>query len=670
MYKCDLNNKVSMKRRATLYALAFASLALATPARTVAANAIQLENQKTGTMAWQIGLPPYQNSNDTDMWIRGYASAVSINKGAKITFNITVNPYRWKAMPVSYYIDVYRVGWYSGAGGRLMKHLGPFNGVQQLGGTSSGGVTSPGCPYDADTGMIACQWTGDGLGNGSYTLDTSQPTVNGTADWTSGIYLALLTTNQMQYGPEIDPDHQTYIIFTIREDARQSDILFQQAVATYQAYNNFPDDRATGKSLCDNQSYGALTSLGTQRAVKVSFDRPYTYSDHTGAGDFLKWELHFIRLIERNAYAEIYTTDVDTHANGTLLRKHKTVVTAGHSEYWSSEMRNALESARDYGTSFGFFGASTMYSQIRFEPSPVTGAPNRVVVAYKDASLDPVNNPDYMLFNPALTTVPWRNGPVYRPEQQTIGIMYDNYFDGESPAQAYVIHNSANWVYADTGFVNGTRVPGILGYDVDSQFPSYPLPSAVAGTSVLLSNSPFISQINRPGVGNSSIYQAINGPGAWVLGAGTIYWSLGLDGYIPPAGIRAGSGSRPNVGIQQTTANFLNRTTGRLPNLTRLTVSVPRTGKYRVNLSWVNNSLLQTSVIIERSTDGMGFAQIGTAPGTDTSFHDTTAVATTSYYYRVAASSAAETSAYSNVATTGPRPGCSPRPDCDGRLEP
>ena len=109
-------------------------------------------------------------------------------------------------------------------------------------------------------------------------------TLSGSADWTSGVYLALLTTSQQQYGPTTDPDHQSYITFVIREDSRVADILFQQAIATYQAYNNYPDDRLTGKNVYDDDSYGAMTTLGTQRAVKVSFDRPYTYSDHTGRG--------------------------------------------------------------------------------------------------------------------------------------------------------------------------------------------------------------------------------------------------------------------------------------------------------------------------------------------------------------------------------------------------
>src|SRR6266568_4957438 len=94
-------------------AMSFAMLAGSSLA--MAQNAIQVENQKPGTAAWQIGLYPYVNSNDTDQWIRGYASATSINKGEQITLNITANPYSWKVPPqysqvVPFTIDVYRIG--------------------------------------------------------------------------------------------------------------------------------------------------------------------------------------------------------------------------------------------------------------------------------------------------------------------------------------------------------------------------------------------------------------------------------------------------------------------------------------------------------------------------------------------------------------------------------
>ena len=45
----------------------------------------------------------------------------------------------------------------------------------------------------------------------------------------------------------------------MRDDSRIADLLYQQSVTTYQAYNNYPDDGATGKSLYDFNSYGANT---------------------------------------------------------------------------------------------------------------------------------------------------------------------------------------------------------------------------------------------------------------------------------------------------------------------------------------------------------------------------------------------------------------------------
>lgn len=624
--------------RALLCALAVTGMTMAVSKVAFAAdNPIVIENQKTGTTAWQIGLPGYTLSNDTELFIRGYASATSINKGEKITFFVTVNVFDWQPQPNdrSYNIDVYRIGWYGGAGGRLMQHIGPLTGVSQ-----------PACPVDPDTGMISCPWSA------SYTLDTASNTLNGTPDWTSGIYLALLTGNQQNWDGLY---RQSYIIFTVREDSRPSDILFQQAVATYQAYNNYPDDQTTGKSLYDSGSYGPLTTLGTERAVKVSFDRPYTYTDHTGAGDFLRWELYFVRWLERSGYDVTYSTDVDTHVNGAQILNHKAFLSVGHAEYWSKEMRDAVEAARDHGTGLAFFGANAVYSQIRFEPS-ASGVPNRVIVCYKDALLDPVNNPaNTAIYNPSLTTVPFRSSPVLRSEQQLVGVMYDDYFDGEAPAQSYVVQNSGNWVYAGTGFKNNTKVPGILGYELDRQFQEYPFPSAVSGSYTLLSKSPFTG-VNVTDFSNSSIYQASNGPGAWVFGAGTIDWSWGLDSYVPPAGVNTHAVSAPNPGIQQTTANILNRFLLVPPaaptNLTAIGAT-PKGGKFQIKLAWTDNANDETGFNIERSSDGVNFTQIGTAPANVTTYSDTTVSSGNAYYYRVAAYNAAGASAYSNTAEIG-----------------
>ena len=389
-------------------------------------NPIVVENQHPGSDQWRVT----RGADDIKKQIEGYAGATSTNKGGSITFFVTVNPVQ------TYTIDVFRMGWYQGKGGRLLQHVGPLDGVRQ-----------PPCPRDASTGLIDCNWSP------SHTL--SVPTT-----WTSGIYLALLTNAQ---------GYQSYINFVVRDDARTGGLLYQESVATYQAYNNWPNDFATGKSLYPYDSFGPNTASGEKRAVKVSFNRPYADKKNWGAGDFLNWEVYFVRWLERSGYDISYSTDVDTHTDGQRLLRHSGFLSVGHDEYWSRAMYDAAERARGSGVSLAFFGANPVYWQIRFEPSPATGAANRVIVCYKSSTLDPVKG--------ATTTDLWRSRVVNRPEQRLVGVQFVSALaDTTQPLVPYVVRNSLNWVYGGTGFHDGDTVPGLVGYEMDAVTQQLPAP--------------------------------------------------------------------------------------------------------------------------------------------------------------------------------------------------
>src|SRR2546430_16224075 len=90
--------------------------------------------------------------------------------------------------------------------------------------------------------------------------------------------------------------------------------------------------------------------------------------------------------MERMGYDVAYATDVDVHANPALLLSHKGIVSTGHDEYWSKEMFDGWEAARDSGRSLGFFGANNAYWQGRFEPSG-SGVANRTMGCFKLAGL-------------------------------------------------------------------------------------------------------------------------------------------------------------------------------------------------------------------------------------------------------------------------------------------
>src|SRR5207247_2878099 len=97
------------------------------------------------------------------------------------------------------------------------------------------------------------------------------------------------------------------------------------------------------------------------------------------------------------------STEIDTHANGGSLLNRKGVIVGGHAEYWSKEMFDAFEAARGAGVNSAFFGADTTSVHVRVAAS-AAGVADRVIVCYKDASIDPVQGPT--------PTTAWRYPPV------------------------------------------------------------------------------------------------------------------------------------------------------------------------------------------------------------------------------------------------------------------
>jgi N,N-dimethylformamidase beta subunit-like, C-terminal len=467
-------------------------------------NPIVIENQQAGSSDWQMKRKGYKVSKDIKGQIKGYASATSVNKGGQIDFHVTVNPAQ------KFTIDVYRMGWYNGQGGRLLQNIGPLD-----------GITQPKPTPDPTTGLIDCNWPS------SYTL-----TVPDT--WTSGIYLAVLTNEK---------NFQNYIIFVVRDDASTAALLYQLSITSYQAYNHYPNDKTTGKSLYDTGSWGApIKATGAQGAAKVSFNRPY--SSGAGSGKFVNafptgdWDRHFVNWIEKSGYDVTYSTNLDTHQNGAALKNHRGFLSVGHDEYWSQQMYDAVESARDSGVHLAFFGSDTCYWQVRFEPD-ANNVPDRTMVCYKEARSDPVQD--------STTTVEWRDPLLNRSEQGLVGVQYtavvENYLN-----TPYVVKNSSNWVYNGTGFADGDEVAGLVGYEADRYFSEYTQPQGTDYT--LLSQSPLVrNDSDIADYSNSSIYKAPSG--AWVFAAGTNQWSWGLD----MSGV-------VDSRIEQTTANILNTFTG------------------------------------------------------------------------------------------------------------
>jgi post-segregation antitoxin (ccd killing protein) len=476
---------------------------------TVAAqNAIVIENQKTGTTAWQISNLASNNE------IAGYGDATSINKGQALNLKISL------AQAGQYRLDVYRLGYYGGTGGRLVTSVTGLNGVVQAGPTT-----------DPSTRLVEYKW------NTSYTLQTG-------TDWTTGLYLAKLTDSRT--------GKQTYVQFVLRDDNRPADIGFQDSVSTTEAYNNYG-----GYSTYD------ANSSGGQRAYQVSFDRPLaaanlglTNTDGFNTNNMLAWEYNMVRWQESQGYDVSYFTNIDTSINPLQLYSQNVFQVTGHDEYWSMEMMNNVTNARDKGINLAFFSANTAYWRVRFEPSS-NGQANRVMTVYKDTSgigtsgdpLDPIAQTD-----PSAATTLFRSPQVNRPENALMGVGYIGDTGNPYGGYDFVVSNASDPYYANTGLKNGDKLTGLVGYEWDGLLPNGFAPTGL----VVLSQSPVPSSglgslgLLPPGT-NDTISNAVRytaASGAKVFSTGSVQWVWGLDsdGVTNP---------RVDIRVQQIAVNVL-----------------------------------------------------------------------------------------------------------------
>ena len=478
------------------------------PLLAVLAISTVLENQQPGTAAWEITNPALARE------IEGYASKTSVNGGEALDLYVSTAAPR-------YSIDVFRMGWYGGAGARRV--AGPIerDGIEQ---------TTP--APDATTGLVECTW------RDPYRLTTS----DAGGAWPTGVYLARLTTMpaaaKRSRAQPTQPALQTFVVFVVRDDTRDAPIVFQSSVTTFAAYNNWG-----GKSL-----YGF--NSGNMPARKVSFDRPYATNPYgvrlDGAGDFLRrWEYNAVRFLEREGYDVEYVTDVDTHERIAAPGTTRVFLSVGHDEYWSWPMREHVEAARDRGVHLAFLGANVCYWQIRFEPN-ARGESNRTVVAYKEAAgdLDPLAT-DGRPQNNRQITGRWRDRPTSRPEERMVGVMY-----AADPVDAdIVVTDVDHWAFAGTGLRRGDRLPGLLGYEVDAIYGGGPQ------RLERLAHSPFTDQgaNGQTRYADMTIYTAASG--ALVFATGSMHWNWGLDGYNAPEWHTA----RTSAAAQRITHTILDR---------------------------------------------------------------------------------------------------------------
>lgn len=470
------------------------------PDADAVANPIPRENARPGTTDWQLTY--VRAANDCrSPWIEGYASRASVAAGESIDLMISADP------PGPVRVEVYRMGWYGGAGGRLVATLGPLDAPKQ-----------PDPPV-GEQRLHECRWA-------------PVATLPIPRDWLSGVYLAKLS--------RLDDRWQSYAIFLVREAAdspRRPDFLFQCSDNTWQAYNRWP----SRFSLYD----AADAEWALRAGIRVSYDRPYgKYRQildaplSQGSGEFLLWEFPLAFWMEREGFDVAYCSNTDVHASADLLLRSRAFLSVGHDEYWSLEQFRHVMQARDAGVNLAFFSGNTCCFVAPLEPSS-DGRPARVFSrAGRYGGLSEAEKKNMGPF------------PLEGPNEATlIGARTTNPYNGSGD---WIVTDPDCWIFEGTGMRAGDRIPGLVGWEFHGE------PAAIEGLRIVAEGE----AINAGGEKAHWTATLYPGPkGNHVFNASTIWWAQGLSappGFIPPHS-HFGRPHGPDARVERITRNVLER---------------------------------------------------------------------------------------------------------------
>jgi len=244
--------------------------------------------------------------------------------------------------------------------------------------------------------------------------------------------------------------------------------------STENAYNTWG-----GKS-----NYKSLLPDSPAKASRLAFNRPGTRKYQ-----WIDWE--FPRWADLVGMRVEYITTLDLHYADDLLDHYDILVLSGHSEYWSREMRGALERFLARGGKLVSLSGNTMWWSVRFEETPG----GTMMISCKGGWPGNAECPlDHELF-----TGYWHRSEnpftpsMNNPETLVMGesSLYGGYVDshgfltGAEGYGGYFAQLDAHWFWAGTGVVFGDhvgRVAGIAGYEADSP----PLVHEVKGGNLIV----------------------------------------------------------------------------------------------------------------------------------------------------------------------------------------
>jgi hypothetical protein len=290
-------------------------------------------------------------------------------------------------------------------------------------------------------------------------------------EWQSGAYVAMLIEIDAE-GNEIVPDTATTFatsakaLFVLRHRGEISagTILYKVSWATFAAYNStgygslytealWSSDRAKPGFEVTWRRPGCGTGGDVMAGDPVDF-----YDAKSRRQTFEHWDAPFIAWLEREGYDVHFCCDWDIQVRPEILRDYSLLLSVGHDEYWSPEIRAAIEQHIDTGGNVAFLSGNIGYYRIHFS---------------KDhTSFTCAKSADPKATERASARDCWFEAD---PECSVTGVsiaLGGGWWDGKRESLGYTVQHRDHWIYAETGLEDGDVFGDdegfpLLGYEVD-----------------------------------------------------------------------------------------------------------------------------------------------------------------------------------------------------------
>jgi hypothetical protein len=307
-------------------------------------------------------------------------------------------------------------------------------------------------------------------------------TIETGAEWRPGLYEITLRA-----GDRPQDSSQAFVVVRHPGPDLPATLLVL-STNTWQAYNQWggkclysgatevsfqrPIERGYITRTTDGDGYdGRVANVGPYDPEHEQLQRyleAHEYPLWTASSGWFNWERRLAAWAEQEALELDYAVDADLDGDGDVLAGRRLLLTAGHNEYWSWGMRDAVDGFVEGGGNWAILSGNTCFWQVRY------GDDRKSMICYKTGarSADPVRGTE---LEHTLTSC-WSDPLVGRPETHTIGLSFTRggyHRVGQAAPRGsggYTVQRPDHWVFEATGMRYGDVVGApatVVGYEVD-----------------------------------------------------------------------------------------------------------------------------------------------------------------------------------------------------------